>query len=260
MATPAEGTSDAATADIMLQPEPRNIEILPFAVAVPSSAMVDTMTFQDDYYYEDEEDIDVGNSNNDDVSRAIDELAETRVKRPIPVPRPTNANGASSAALSSGIGMVGTITVLKTSCIVWFGWGKTTTTTNSGDNNSNEAKEGEPRVGVNNSRILGSNQGSKSCSMGQFLIAMPPRKYGSSSPAGAESSTSKLIGNDYEDNDTIARQMATRLSQKYQKPVLVSCHLDPSIAQSMGADPDLIHAKAAALAEKRIWELLSSKQ
>ena len=141
--------------------------------------------------------------------------------------------------------MVGTITVLKTSYIIWFGWGQTQESPEDG------------RAGVNNSRIVGSNQqqqggNSNNKAMGQFLVAMPPRKFGS---APAESSTSKLIGGEHDD-DMIARAMASRLSQKCGRPVLIGCSLDPAHIQSMGLDPDLLHGRAAALAEKRIWELL----
>jgi Proteasome assembly chaperone 4 len=140
--------------------------------------------------------------------------------------------------------MVRTIMILKSSILVWFGWGKTTK-----DHDTVTIRDG-----VNHSRILGSLQASKSTQMGNLVVAMPPRKYGSH--AAAESSTSKLVGGEFQDDETVAKQMACRLSQKCQIPVMVSCHLDPALSQQMGLDPDMLHTRAAALAEQRIWELI----
>lgn len=219
-ASAATITEVAASSDIMLLPSPR-LEVLSFAVSVPASTTMDTLAFDDDYY--EEEEATTTNTN--------DPLAVEPKRKPL--------KPAINTSSMDGIGMVGTITVLKTSYIIWFGWGQT------------QDQPLEEREGVNCSRIVGSTKGN-GLAMGQCLIAMPPRKFGGTV---SESSTSKLIGGDYDD-DMIARPMACRLSQKCGRPVLISCSLDPAHIQSMGLDPDLLHGRAAALAEKRIWELL----
>lgn len=215
----------------MLLPSPR-LEVLSFAVSVPASTTMDTIVFDDDYY--DEEEAAAADPN--------DPLAVEPRKKPLPKKQQT-VNSASM----DGIGMVGTITVLKSSYLVWFGWGKT------GPAGAQDEESTKGRAGVNHSRVLGSLEGTQASSMGQFLIAMPPRRFGG---GPSESSASKLIGSEHTDDDTIARPMAFRLSQKCGRPVLVGCGLDPAHIQSMGLDPDLLHGRAAALVEKRIWELL----
>jgi Proteasome assembly chaperone 4 len=235
-------TSCDETADVMLMPCPK-IQVMSFAVAVPAATTMDTVSFDDDFYLDDMD---------DPVGAAMQEMGIT------PKPKPKKKPKALCAVdPMEGIGMVGTITVLKTSILVWFGWGKTTTTTTTDHDATVTTTTTTTRDGVNHSRILGSIQGSKSTQMGHLIMAMPPRNYhGNHGTTAAESSTSKLIGSEFQDDETVAKQMACRLSQKCQFPVMVSCHVDPALSQQMGLDPDMVHARAAALVEQRIWELI----
>jgi hypothetical protein len=228
--------------DVMLLPSP-GFEIVPFAVSVPASSTMETIAFEDDY----ESDHELQQQQQEEEEE--DCLAAAPKKKKVPQKPPHVVNDSSM----DGMGIVGTITVLKTSFIIWFGWGKI----------EPNDKDDSTRIGVNHSRTLGHvpHPSEATCRMGQLLIAMPPRHYpgalGASSTMtdALESSTSKLIGSDYDD-DMIARPMACRLSQKTSKPVLVSCNLDASHIQSMGLDPDVLHARAAALAEQQIWSIL----
>ena len=234
----------------MLQPAPR-ISVLTFAVAVPASTTMDLPAFDDDYYDDDDDDTAVAAAATQ--KELADDFLEVPIRRNKPVPQAVVKNDTSM----KGFGMVGTITICHNSYIVWFGWGKTDDTPST--SSEDEATMG--RTGVNHSRIVGSTEGSASTSMGQLLIAMPPRPFPgggafTSPAAAAETSTSKLIGGDQDDDTMVARQMASRLGQKCHKPVLVSCNLDPTPIQSMGLDPELLHARAAALAEQRIWDLI----
>ena len=234
------------SSDVMLLPTPR-IQVVPFAVSVPAS--MDVPVFDDDYYDEDDDD-EAPKEANESLEDDFVELAIQARQKPLPPkPIPNNSN-------MKGIGMVGTLTVCQTSYMVWFGWGQT-------EEASSTSSSSSIRNGVNQSRLSGSTAGSASTRMGQLVIAMPPKRFvgggAFTSPASAESSTSKLIGGDGDDGDgMVARQMAARLSAKSHKPVLVSCHLDPAHIQSMGLDPDLLHARAAALVEQRIWTLMQA--
>jgi hypothetical protein len=202
---------------------------------------MESIAFEADYESDDNKE---GNSSaNANAREMADDFLQVPQNKPIPPPKVVNEKAME------GMGLVGTVIVLQTSYIVWFGWGKV----------QDEIGNCQARQGVNDSRLLGSDQGSDSCQMGQFLVSMPPKKFpGALSTNNLETSTSKLIGGD--EDDMVARQMASRLSQKSGKPVLVSCHLDTAHLQSMGLDPDLLQARASALAEQRIWKLLQDYQ
>ncbi|CAB9520471.1 expressed unknown protein [Seminavis robusta] len=228
--TTKDTSSSTGDGDVMLLPSPR-LNVLSFAVSVPASSTMDPISFDDDY--------------DDTVGAAMSELGISSSSKKKKKPPMTQ-----NASAMDGIGMVGTIILLKTSVIVWFGWGATSKTPTQDSTNGRE--------GVNHSRILGSLP-QEQHAMGHLLVAMPPRKFGGAS-SEPQSSTSKLIGGEYPDDETVAQQMARRLSQKSKMPVLVSCQLDPTHAQSMGFDPDLLHARAAALAEQHIWSILQKQK
>ena len=82
--------------------------------------------------------------------------------------------------------------------------------------------------------------------------------------------TSKLIGSDNEDEETIARQMATRLTHRLGMSVMISCSLlannsgDGGSSNSLcmlaqGVDMDMLQHKAAALAEREVYRILRAK-
>jgi hypothetical protein len=146
-----------------------------------------------------------------------------------------------SELITGDSGVVGTITVLKSSAMIWFGWGKL-------DNRpSSTAVSGTVGKGVPN--------------MGQLVAAMPRTKYqGAFSGGSIEASCSQLVGGD-SDDQVLASQIASRLSRRLGRPVFVSCQLHNTESQEWmtGLDRDTITQHAAALAERKIWLLLNKE-
>ena len=101
--------------------------------------------------------------------------------------------------------------------------------------------------------------------MGQLLVAMPRTKY-QGAFSSKDAHCSQLIGGSSSDDQMIATQMATRLSTKLGQAVFVSCELSTTDSSSVssssdegwitGLDRDMISQRAAALAEKKVWQLL----
>jgi Proteasome assembly chaperone 4 len=119
-------------------------------------------------------------------------------------------------------------------------------------------------------------------SMGPLIVAMPRNRYqgafsgttscsnNSNSSGSMESlASSKLIGGSgsdeqgCEDEETIARQMASRLSHRLGVSVLISCNFQDNNSSSnilsQGLDRDMLQHRAAALAEREIYQLLKDK-
>ena len=177
------------------------------------------------------------------------------------------------SALVGNNGVVGTILFLNNSIIVWVGWGKVDTTSTSSSSTTSTAAA---------SAVIGSGIPE----MGPLVVAMPRTSYrgavGNTSCGGSSSkepSTSTLIGSDTTEDSLLASQMSSRLSLKSGRAVLVSCqllqqqHHQLQLQQEMagmgmgiaddndwsaGLNHDMISHKAAALAEKEIWRILSS--
>jgi hypothetical protein len=115
--------------------------------------------------------------------------------------------------------------------------------------------------------------------MGPLIVAMPRNTYqgafsapnNSNSSSGSSSSSmeslasSKLIGSDNEDEETIGRQMASRLTHRLGVSVFISCHFNDnnscsnSSLMAQGIDMDMLQHRAAALAEREIYRLLQDK-
>jgi len=95
--------------------------------------------------------------------------------------------------------------------------------------------------------------------MGPLIVAMPRTKY-KGAFSTTESSTSKLTGSNVEEEETVARQMSSRLSQRLGISVFVSCSLAgaPEMA-SRGVDEGMIQHRAAALAEREIYRMVKEK-
>lgn len=95
--------------------------------------------------------------------------------------------------------------------------------------------------------------------MGPLFVAMPRSNY-LGAFSNAESPSSKLIGCEDDEEEMIARQMASRLSQKVGIAVLVSCSFSGAPAiPFQGVDRSMINHRAAALAEKEVKQLLLEK-
>ena len=99
--------------------------------------------------------------------------------------------------------------------------------------------------------------------MGQFLVAMPPQVYkGAFASTGRNNaSCSQLIGSASSDDQMLASQMASRLSARTHKAVLMSCQLSQGDEDFLaGLDKEILSHKAAALAEKEIWRILQAQE
>ena len=122
--------------------------------------------------------------------------------------------------------------------------------------------------------------------MGPLVMAMPRTRYvGAFGGSGGtkEPSCSTLIGSEAAEDSLLGSQMASRLSLRSGRAVLVSCQLLQQQQQiqaqqqlqqqlpgmgmgmgdddwSAGMDHDMISHKAAALAEKEIWKILQTEE
>lgn len=100
--------------------------------------------------------------------------------------------------------------------------------------------------------------------MGPLMVAMPRTNYqtGSSSlSVNTEEATSRLIGGEKEEEETLGSQMAARLSKHLQLPVFCSPNLSPKQPGSefMSSSPIeavLLHQRIAALVEHEVKRLL----
>lgn len=139
------------------------------------------------------------------------------------------------------LGVVGTITVLRKSAMIWLGWGQIRKTDHTPSLTQQQEARGIP-------------------TMGQMVVAMPRTKYKGAFSGDAASSTSQLVGGD-EDDQLIGSSMASRLSQRLGYPVICSCCLSSQGGQVdtalSGMDRSSIAQRAAALAERKVAQLLT---
>ena len=89
--------------------------------------------------------------------------------------------------------------------------------------------------------------------MGPLLLAMPRSKY--QGAFASETATTKLIGHEQEDIELVAEKMASRLTQRVQKAVFVSCDLEPA---TNGSLHQKLQQSVAAWAEKEVYRILQS--
>jgi hypothetical protein len=160
-------------------------------------------------------------------------------------------------------GVVGTITILKNSAMVWIGWGSLEDTDANVDSNNIE----------NSSTTSGSVRisGSGTPRMGPSTVAMPRTKYGGMS-SGGEAPCSQLIGGDNEEEVMMGNNMASRLSKKVGWPIFVSCSLgDMGNLRTGGSGMEELDGNAfgdlgslavhgAALAEKEVGRIILQKK
>jgi hypothetical protein len=144
-------------------------------------------------------------------------------------------------------GVVGTITFLNNSIMVWIGWGKLEASTED----AAAAKATGMPV------------------MGPTTVAMPRTAYRGLS-SGDESPCSQLIGGTNEEEVMMGNSMASRLAKKIGLPVFVSCSLSEvgnlrSFGGANGGEEGLLGnafgdvgslaVHAAALAEKEVGRI-----
>ena len=92
------------------------------------------------------------------------------------------------------------------------------------------------------------------------MVAMPRSNYKGAFSAPKDVPTSKLIGDQAEDSEMMARQMASRLSQRLGIPVFVSCSFANTPSSFVeGVDEGMVQQRAAALAERQVWQMLKEK-
>lgn len=99
--------------------------------------------------------------------------------------------------------------------------------------------------------------------MGPLIMSMPRTTYqGAFSEPTGGGATTKLVGSAVEEEELYSRQAASRLSAKLQRTaVMVSCSFRGGLdAPAVGMDPTLLQHRAAALAEKRVYEILKDLQ
>ena len=140
-------------------------------------------------------------------------------------------------APTDNVGVVGTITVLNKSALIWYGWGRLIPATTD---KSSVTANGVP-------------------SMGQVVMAMPRTKYSGAFSDSHESSCTQLVGG--LENDCLnANAMASRLTQKVGYPIIVSGGLssESEIVESLlaGVDHDTAAQRASALLEREAARIL----
>eukprot|EP00574_Skeletonema_japonicum_P008223 CAMPEP_0201714446 /NCGR_PEP_ID=MMETSP0593-20130828/931_1 /ASSEMBLY_ACC=CAM_ASM_000672 /TAXON_ID=267983 /ORGANISM="Skeletonema japonicum, Strain CCMP2506" /LENGTH=174 /DNA_ID=CAMNT_0048203729 /DNA_START=56 /DNA_END=580 /DNA_ORIENTATION=+ len=147
---------------------------------------------------------------------------------------------------SSGVGVVGTVTLRGQSAIVWFGWGSVERREESCDDTNN---------GNDNSTVT---VGTGRPPMGSLSLSMPPcaRKGSSIMPTP----TSQLLGGSSEEDMMLGQQMSARLAKRIGWPIFVSCSFSDfgqngvSPALAAGFDDD---SMPAAMAEKEVTKILT---
>mmetsp|Transcript_1782 Transcript_1782/g.2564 ORF Transcript_1782/g.2564 Transcript_1782/m.2564 type:complete len:192 (-) Transcript_1782:694-1269(-) len=146
---------------------------------------------------------------------------------------------------SGSIGIVGTVTLMNKSAMVWVGWG-----------HLNNQKE---EITQNTDEQCGCG----TPNMGAMCVAMPFTEYQGFKTNG-ESPTSQLVGGECEEDMILGLQMANRLSQKVGWPVYVSCSLGSNIGhiESFGHDAtnSSLAQYATALSEKTVMKILMEKK
>jgi len=154
-------------------------------------------------------------------------------------------------------GVVGTITFLHNSIMVWVGWGEleiTTDTTADNGNGNGNATTGMPV-------------------MGPTTVSMPRTAYRGLS-SGDEAPCSQLIGGTNEEEVMMGNSMASRLAKKVGLPVFVSCSLsavgnlrsvggpggeDGLLGNPLG-DGGSLAIHAAALAEREVGRIILERR
>mmetsp|Transcript_22821 Transcript_22821/g.41258 ORF Transcript_22821/g.41258 Transcript_22821/m.41258 type:complete len:192 (-) Transcript_22821:119-694(-) len=150
----------------------------------------------------------------------------------------------SLTANNTGRGVVGTVTLLGKSAMVWVGWGSLEESDNSADTNSS-------------SPVTPGTLGKGMPLMGSLAVSMPRTRYAGLSDGDA--ACTQLIGGESEEDQMMGWQMATRLSKRTGWPVFVSCSLSSVGNNNNQLEGGLSSHQVAALAEKEIGRILRSK-
>lgn len=150
---------------------------------------------------------------------------------------------------SSGVGVVGTVTLRGQSAIVWFGWGAVERRVMEEDNYEDTNNES------NNSTVT---VGTGRPPMGSLSLSMPPHARSGSSIMPTP--TSQLLGGSSDEDMMLGQQMSARLAKRIGWPIFVSCSFSDfgqngvSPALAAGFDDDTM---PAAMAEKEVTKILT---
>jgi hypothetical protein len=151
---------------------------------------------------------------------------------------------------STSNGVVGTITFLKNSVMVWIGWGKL-------DSDLQTQTD-----------VSSTTTGCGMPAMGPTTVAMPRTAYQGMS-SGDEAPCSQLIGGTNEEEIMMGNSMASRLAKKSGMPVFVSCSLSgPTGGHGLqlqgnafgSGDEGSLAVHAAALAEKEVGRIILGRK
>ena len=169
-------------------------------------------------------------------------------------------------ALMGDNGIVGSIVLLQNSVMVWVGWGKLDVSSR-GDEELLLKKAIASESGTTNKTKIGFGSGIPI--MGQLVVAMPRTNYkGAFGGSTTDVPCSQIIGSASSDDQMLASQMASRLSTRSGRAVLVSCQLSSPTTGggsggddewTAGLDSEMISHRAAALAEKEVWRILQEQ-
>jgi hypothetical protein len=173
-------------------------------------------------------------------------------------------------------GVVGTITFMNQSAMIWIGWGKISIQDDDGKVVS------QPQQINHQSRL-----GTGIPPMGPLVVATPKTEYkGMSSQNDKAAPCTQLVGGHNEEEMMIGWQMASRISKKIGWPIFVSCSLcsgmitmtdmmqsSSSNSSSRSVDFDAAEMNgygpldesstvqlAAALAEKEVLRILTERK
>jgi Proteasome assembly chaperone 4 len=240
-------------------PPPLGIQVIPFAIKLPSSTSSNLLHLQ----------------NVDDTSKELSSLT---------FPRDDNNDDDHDSIIMMAV--VGTIILMgNRSAMIHVGWGHAY----SGLPQPQQQQllsSSETSTTTTPTVATATSLGTGAPTMGPLVLAMPRTSYqggfGTAITKGTkEPACSSLIGGS-DDDHLLAHQMASRLSLRSGRAIFVSCQLSsPSslatlsslglpIHNNMISDDDvnfssldattMISQRAAALAEKEIWNILQQQQ
>mmetsp|Transcript_23693 Transcript_23693/g.27947 ORF Transcript_23693/g.27947 Transcript_23693/m.27947 type:complete len:202 (-) Transcript_23693:58-663(-) len=150
---------------------------------------------------------------------------------------------------SEGGIVVGTVTFMNKSAMIWIGWGDI-----------------EPEKSADSSCIGNCDTvGTGTPMMGPLVVAMPRTKFSGVSRNSEEAPCSQLISGSSDEEMMLGWQMASRLSRKIGWPIFVSCSLGSNITgmesgSAMNNFNGLSAQRAAAFSEREVGKILADRK
>mmetsp|Transcript_39787 Transcript_39787/g.81210 ORF Transcript_39787/g.81210 Transcript_39787/m.81210 type:complete len:205 (-) Transcript_39787:32-646(-) len=151
-------------------------------------------------------------------------------------------NKGNESASGGSMGVVGTVTFVGKSAMVWFGWGDT-------DQRPLVERDAKSSLKLGNGLPV----------MGCMSMSTPRSNYSGAMHDGDPPST-QLVGGPSEEDMVLGMQMSTRLAKRTGWPVFVSCGLNAASGEGMegmGAGTGgMLGQKMAALAEREAGRII----